>query len=272
MFVALKGKETTYVAYSNVDSLLDMSTRDLLLAENASAWKISGRKGWYAVCGRSYVEVDVLRYTKGLFPKEITYQSLLKHTIPKMKQVLDERGLIKDGCWYNELLLVHKDKTYCIDGYFCLGEVTDYEVSSTRTDIMRGCLAWTKDMPAKARVLEAVHSVEFLRGKVYFPITLLDAATGKKEVWYSYEDAFARTRAQQGTDDEEGLYKRALEIVIDEQSASMSLLQRKLSIGYYKAGSLIERMEQDNYIEEFKGGSARKVLITKLQFDERFHG
>ena len=68
------------------------------------------------------------------------------------------------------------------------------------------------------------------------------------------------------------LYKKALQIVIDEQKASMSLLQRKLGVGYNKAGMLIERMEEENYIEEFKGGASRKVLITQAQFDERFHG
>ena len=33
-----------------------------------------------------------------------------------------------------------------------------------------------------------------------------------------------------------------------------------------------QRMEEENYIEEFKGGASRKVLITQAQFDERFHG
>ena len=271
MFVALKDEKTAYVAYTNVDSLLDMSKKDLLLNENVSVWKISGAKGWYAVCGRFYVEADVLQYTKGLFPKEITYQSLLQHTIPKMRQVLDARGLVKDGCWYNELLVLCKHKIYCIDAYFCLEEVTDYEISSARSDIVRGCLAWTEGMPAKERICEAVHSLEVLRGKVCFPVILYDTATGKKEVWYSYEDALSKAKVR-GTVDMDALYKEALEVVLAERAVSMSLLQRKLSIGYSKAGQLMERMEKDNYIEEFNGGSARKVLITQAQFDERFNG
>ena len=128
-----------------------------------------------------------------------------------------------------------------------------------------------KDLPAKVRICEAIHSVEEMRGKSHFPAVLLDVVTGKREAWWSYEDALAKTR-DEWTDEMNELYKKALQIVIDEQKASMSLLQRKLSIGYNKAGMLIERMEEEHYIEKITGGVSRKVLITQAQFDKRFNG
>lgn len=196
MLVAIKDTKTTYVGVSNVDSLSDMSQADMVLDENQLMWKIAGHKGWYMACGRFYVELDLLRYAKGLVAKEITYQSLLSYTIPRIKSLLESRGLVKDRCWYNELYFISKDKTYVIDGYFCIGEVEEFAVSNARADIVRGCLEYTKALPAKLRMREAFLSVEEMRGKRHFPAVVWDTATGKKEVWWSYEDAL--TKAQSG--------------------------------------------------------------------------
>ena len=271
MYIVVIDKNTTYLAYTNADVLVDMNPQDMILKDNAIVWKISGLKGWYAACGRFFVETDVLRYSKGLFKKEITYQSLLSHTVPKMKEILEARGLVKDRCWYNELLIASKDKAYIIDGYFCVNEVTDFNIADSREDIVRGCMEFNKDMPVRNRICEGLHSLEEMRGRNRFPAVVLDIATGKNETWWSYDDALIKIRGD-WSDEMDELYKRALQLVIEEQGVSMSLLQRKLSIGYNKAGMLIERMEEENYIEEFKGGASRKVLITQAQFDERFHG
>ena len=193
MFVAIKDNNTTYVgASSAADSLCDMNQRDMLLDENMLIWKIPGHKGWYAVGGRFYIEMDVLRYAKGLYAKEITYQSLLSYTIPRMKALLESRGLVKDRAWCNDLLIVSKDKAYIIDGYFCVNEVDDYAASDAREDIMRGSLEYTKGLATKFRICEAIHSVEEMRGKSHFPAMLLDVATGKREAWWSYEDALKK--------------------------------------------------------------------------------
>ena len=216
MFVAIKDSKTTYVAASSAaDALCDMNEQDMLLSENVAIWKIPGHKGWYAVGGRFYVEMDLLRYTKGLFAKEITYQSLLSYTVPRMKALLESRGLVNERAWYNDLLIVSKDKAYAIDGYFCVNEVDSYVVADPRIDIMRGSLEYSEGMPTKARICEAIHSVEAMRGKAHYPAILLDVATGKKEKWWSYEDALQKLRggemntekckevnAEQGTTDE----------------------------------------------------------------------
>ena len=189
MYIAVKEQGKTYLGVTNADCMSDMSTEDMLLDENFPMWKIAGRKGWYMVCGRAYVEVDLLRYTKGLFDKEINYQTLLRHTIPCMKELLESRGLVKDRCWYNDLLIISNDKVYNIDGYFCLSEVDDFVVSSAREDIIRGCMEFNKDLPAKVRICEGAHSLEIARGKGHYPLVVVDLSTGKKETWMSHEQA-----------------------------------------------------------------------------------
>ena len=66
------------------------------------------------------------------------------------------------------------------------------------------------------------------------------------------------------------LWLDALRICIKSNSASISMLQRKLNVGYLRAGRLIEWLEENGYISAFDGAKARKVLITKEEFEEKF--
>ena len=62
----------------------------------------------------------------------------------------------------------------------------------------------------------------------------------------------------------------ALRYVILSGSASISMIQRKCSVGYNRAGNIIEWMEDNHYISPFDGAKARKVLISKEQFESEF--
>lgn len=63
---------------------------------------------------------------------------------------------------------------------------------------------------------------------------------------------------------------RALKAVILKKQASISLLQRMLSIGYSTAGRIIDWMENMNYISGFEGSKSREVLITMEEFNELY--
>ena len=53
--------------------------------------------------------------------------------------------------WYNDLVIVSKDKAYIIDGYFCVSEITDFSIADAREDIMRGSMEYNKELPARKR-------------------------------------------------------------------------------------------------------------------------
>jgi S-DNA-T family DNA segregation ATPase FtsK/SpoIIIE len=59
------------------------------------------------------------------------------------------------------------------------------------------------------------------------------------------------------------LFSQAVKIVIDTGYASVSLLQRELTIGYPLAARLIDIMYERGYIGPFEGSKPRRVLITK---------
>jgi S-DNA-T family DNA segregation ATPase FtsK/SpoIIIE len=61
--------------------------------------------------------------------------------------------------------------------------------------------------------------------------------------------------------DEDPLLERAIEIVIQTQTASVSLLQRRLRVGYTRAGRLIDMLERRGIISGYEGSKPRRVLV-----------
>lgn len=68
-------------------------------------------------------------------------------------------------------------------------------------------------------------------------------------------------------DDSDELLPEAINLVIDEGQASISLLQRKLRIGYARAARIIDEMEAKGIIGGYEGSKPRKVLIAKDDID-----
>lgn len=66
------------------------------------------------------------------------------------------------------------------------------------------------------------------------------------------------------------VFIEALSHVVKEGKVSISMIQRKCSVGYFRAGQSIDWMEAMGYISEFDGKNARKVLITKEEFEEKY--
>ena len=71
-------------------------------------------------------------------------------------------------------------------------------------------------------------------------------------------------------DERDDLFRDAAEILVTHQQGSASLLQRKLKIGYNRAGRIIDQMEALGVIGPFKGSKAREVLISDLVALEHF--
>ncbi|UPS91226.1 DNA translocase FtsK [Bizionia sp. M204] len=64
--------------------------------------------------------------------------------------------------------------------------------------------------------------------------------------------------------DRDVLFKDAAEIIVTAQQGSASLLQRKLKLGYNRAGRLIDQLEAAGIVGGFEGSKARQVLVPDL--------
>jgi len=63
-------------------------------------------------------------------------------------------------------------------------------------------------------------------------------------------------------DDRDLLFRDAAKVIINAQQGSASLLQRKLKLGYNRAGRLIDQLEAAGIVGPFEGSKARQVLVS----------
>ena len=64
--------------------------------------------------------------------------------------------------------------------------------------------------------------------------------------------------------DRDALFREAAELIVTAQQGSASLLQRKLKLGYNRAGRLIDQLEAAGIVGQFEGSKARQVLVPDL--------
>ena len=68
--------------------------------------------------------------------------------------------------------------------------------------------------------------------------------------------------------DEDELLPAAVEVVLETGQASVSMLQRRLKLGYSRAARLVDQMEDRGYVGPFEGSKPRQLLITKEKWQE----
>jgi DNA segregation ATPase FtsK/SpoIIIE, S-DNA-T family len=67
--------------------------------------------------------------------------------------------------------------------------------------------------------------------------------------------------------DEDPLLDKAIEVVVTAQTASVSLLQRRLRVGYTRAGRLVDMLERRGIISPYEGSKPRRVLVTEHELE-----
>lgn len=70
--------------------------------------------------------------------------------------------------------------------------------------------------------------------------------------------------------DRDSLFRDAAEVIVTAQQGSASLIQRKLKLGYNRAGRIIDQLEAAGIVGPFEGSKARQVLIPDLVALEQF--
>ena len=80
------------------------------------------------------------------------------------------------------------------------------------------------------------------------------------------EERLAQTGGEDADVDDE-LFNKAKELVIMHQQGSISLIQRRLRVGYARAARLIDMLEQVGVVGPFEGSKARRVLVRREDYE-----
>jgi S-DNA-T family DNA segregation ATPase FtsK/SpoIIIE len=73
--------------------------------------------------------------------------------------------------------------------------------------------------------------------------------------------------AESGVDFGDPLFREACEVVIRHKQGSVSLLQRRLGVGYQRVARLIDKLEEAGVVSPFDGSKAREVMVDKSYLD-----
>jgi S-DNA-T family DNA segregation ATPase FtsK/SpoIIIE len=91
---------------------------------------------------------------------------------------------------------------------------------------------------------------------------------GQQEVEYVQEEFIAADDGNSrddgyGSDERDELYDEAMQIVLENDAASTSLLQRRLKIGYGRAARLLDLMEENGIVGPPRGSKPREVIYNR---------
>jgi S-DNA-T family DNA segregation ATPase FtsK/SpoIIIE len=96
---------------------------------------------------------------------------------------------------------------------------------------------------------------------------LVEYARGQAEAEYK-EDLVPEVE-EESTDPSEivdELYDQAVQIVVEAKQASVSLLQRRMRVGYTRAARLVDQMEARGIVGPYEGSKPREVLMSIEQY------
>ncbi len=136
------------------------------------------------------------------------------------------------------------------------GDMLFSPVGSTKPNRIQGCFVSDEEVEAVVDYIKGDRTADY-DDNVMVEIER-QAAVEKKQKTGLIEDG----------PDEDPMLKEAIQIIVENGMASTSFLQRKLKLGYARAGRIIDEMEQRGIVGPYEGSKPRKVLITKEQLME----
>ncbi len=135
------------------------------------------------------------------------------------------------------------------------GDMLYYPAGESKPERVQGSFISDKEVERIVNVVKANSSVEYD-----------EDIMEHLEREQSYEGD-EKTKEEESLDADE-LLPQAIEVVLEANQASTSLLQRRLKLGYARAARIVDQMEARGIVGPSEGSKPRQILITKEQYYE----
>ena len=76
-------------------------------------------------------------------------------------------------------------------------------------------------------------------------------------------------KSQSGSGEKDELYDEAVRVIMESNQASVSILQRRMRLGYTRAARIIDQMELDGMVGPFEGSKPRRILVDRTPWLEK---
>ena len=138
------------------------------------------------------------------------------------------------------------------------GDMLYYPIGASKPVRVQGCFASSKDIEKTVEFVKSQLSEEYDDSVIQAVDEFVPAVKEK--------DSFD---SSQGNATDEDIVEQAIAVAVENGQLSTSMLQRKLKLGYARAARIMDELEEMGVIGASEGAKPRKVLMSKLQFDER---
>ncbi len=143
------------------------------------------------------------------------------------------------------------------------GDMLYYPLGSGKPQRVQGCLIEDDEVTAVTQYI-----------KEHFEADYSDEVISQVEANAQANEKGAKGGKATGTElaedhqDRDELYDDAVEVIVNTGMASVSMLQRRLKLGYSRAARLVDQMEEDGIVGPFQGSKPREVLLSEEEWQE----
>ena len=145
------------------------------------------------------------------------------------------------------------------------GDMLYAPIGSGKPLRVQGCFVTDLEVEAVAGYVKDNYVADYNQ-EVLKEIEKQAAQTGKKPGSAAEPDP-----SQEELDGDEML-PAAVDIIMETGQASVSMLQRRLKLGYARAARIVDEMEEKGIVGPFQGSKPRAILITKEEWETRKNG
>ena len=141
------------------------------------------------------------------------------------------------------------------------GDMLYAPIGNGKPKRVQGCFVSDSEVEAVANFVKSNHNAAYDQ-KVIDEIERKASQTGSK--------GSAPVEAEPNADEMSGdeLLPAAVDVILETGQASVSMLQRRLKLGYARAARIVDEMEEKGYVGPFAGSKPRAILITKAQWEQ----